>query len=99
VSSSQKRAATRELQGRFGVSERRACAVLVVGCGHQRSPVILPAEYYDLWLDPEAKPPQLKKLLVPNPSDEVVSYPVNGQAKNPRNEGPSLIEPFDGNPA
>jgi putative transposase len=28
VSSSQKRAATRELQGRFGVSERRACAVL-----------------------------------------------------------------------
>ena len=62
-------------------------------CGHQRSPLILPPERYDLWLDPEAKPPQLKKLLVPHPSDELTGYPTNGRAKNPRNEGPDLIEP------
>lgn len=65
----------------------------VAKCGHQRSPVILLPEWYDLWLDPEARPPQLKKLLVPHPSDEVVGYPVSGRAKNPRNEGPDLIEP------
>ena len=71
----------------------------VANCGHQRSPVILPPERYDLWLDPQAKTSQLKKLLGPHPSDEVIGYPVDGRAKNPRNEGPDLIEPADGDAA
>jgi putative SOS response-associated peptidase YedK len=66
---------------------------VVSQCGHGRSPLIFPAEKYDLWLDPEAKPPQLKKLLAPGSSAEIVCYPVDGRAKNPRAAGPELIEP------
>ena len=66
---------------------------VVSQCGHRRSPLVLPAEKYDLWLDPEAKPPQLKKLLTPASSADMVGYPVDSRAKNPRASGAELIEP------
>ena len=66
---------------------------VVSECGHKRSPVIVPAETYDLWLDGDAKVPQLKKLLAPHPSDEFVGYPVDGRAKSVKAQGPGLIEP------
>ena len=62
-------------------------------CGNRRSPLIIPPERYDLWLDDTADLPRLAEVLAPLPSDGIVGYPVDGRAKNPREEGPGLIEP------
>jgi putative SOS response-associated peptidase YedK len=46
------------------------------------------------WLGEEpADEPQLKALLAPYPSDEMICWPVNTRVGNVRNNDPSLIEP------
>ncbi len=54
---------------------------------HDRMPVILPAEHYDLWLDPEFEDTKkLEKMLKPFPPDEMAAYPVSTLVNNPRND-------------
>ena len=61
---------------------------------HDRMPVIVPAEKYEVWLDPAAKPAQLLSLLVPYPADEMDARAVSTRVNSPRNEGPELIDPM-----
>lgn len=60
---------------------------------HNRMPVILRPEDYDLWLDSEVQQPeQLQPLLCPYPPEEMVAFPVSTQVNNPAVNAPELIE-------
>lgn len=60
---------------------------------HDRMPVILHQDDYELWLDEdERKQELLKDLLQPYPADEMTSYPVSTSINNPREQGAQLIE-------
>ena len=66
-------------------SELQSCTLVTTGANelvapaHDRMPVILPPERYDLWLDPAFEGvPQLRSLLVPYPASEMAAEPVSG---------------------
>ena len=57
-------------------------------------PVILAPEAWPAWLGEEpADEVQLKALLAPYPSDDMICWPVSQLVGNVKNNGPSLIEP------
>jgi putative SOS response-associated peptidase YedK len=61
---------------------------------HDRMPVIVPAEDYDLWLDAATQDVEgLKGLLRPYPSDDMTAYPISAYVNNPRHEGVKCVEP------
>jgi putative SOS response-associated peptidase YedK len=61
---------------------------------HNRMPVVLKPEVWPAWLSEEpATVPQLKSLLVPYPSAEMICWPVSQRVGNVKNNDPSLIEP------
>jgi putative SOS response-associated peptidase YedK len=58
-------------------------------------PVILKPEAWPAWLDEElADVAELKTLLPPYPSDDMVWWPVSARVGNVKNNDPSLIEPI-----
>lgn len=60
---------------------------------HDRMPVIIHPEDYELWLDEDVRKQELlKDLLQPYPADEMTSYPVSASINNPREQGARLIE-------
>ena len=62
---------------------------------HNRMPVVLKPDTWPLRLDekpPEV--PQLKSLLAPYPSDEMICWPVSARVGNVRNNDSTLIEPI-----
>ena len=61
---------------------------------HDRMPVMLRPGDYGLWLDPAAKPADLKDLLAPYPSDEMEAYPVSTLVNRPGNDSPECIRPL-----
>jgi len=65
----------------------------VVAPIHDRMPVILHPEDYDLWLDPDfdEKEP-LTGLLKPYPAEMMEAYPVSRSVNSPSNNEPSIIE-------
>ncbi len=45
---------------------------------HERMPVILPPDQYDLWLDPRCQDSEkVAKLLRPHPSKDMLAYRVS----------------------
>lgn len=63
---------------------------------HDRMPVILERESWNLWLDPdELEPAALTELLVPCPSDLLQRTPVSTLVNNVRNESPECVRPVD----
>lgn len=63
---------------------------------HDRMPVILPANAWDTWLDPEQEDlATLGKLLVPAPASLIELYPVSTDVNNVRNKGGHLVEPIE----
>jgi putative SOS response-associated peptidase YedK len=58
---------------------------------HDRMPVILPREDYELWLDPLAQPSELKKILLPFPADAMKSHPVSSQVNSAAVDDESLV--------
>lgn len=61
---------------------------------HNRMPVIVSPESYDLWLDPaveDAAP--LAPVLRPYPPEPMQSQPVGPVVNNPRNDSPECIAP------
>ncbi len=61
---------------------------------HNRMPVILHAEDYDQWLDPNLqKADPLQPLLRPYEANAMQAYPVSTTVNSPRNETPACIEP------
>jgi putative SOS response-associated peptidase YedK len=61
---------------------------------HDRMPVVLGPQDWDLWLDPANQATEeLTGLLQPSADDELVLFPVRPLVNNVRNNGPELIEP------
>jgi putative SOS response-associated peptidase YedK len=61
---------------------------------HDRMPVILPPEAYQLWLDPaEHQPEELNELLKPYPASEMEVYAVSPLVNDPRNDVPACLTP------
>jgi len=79
--------------------EVRSCAILttqanaLVGEVHERMPVILPAEDYEAWLDPEAEREELVSLLRPYPGDDLETFSVSRFVNSPRNNDERCVEP------
>lgn len=89
-------------QGADG-SEITSCTILTTEANeimrplHDRMPVILDAQDYDLWLDPHLQAPErLQPLLQPYASDGMMSYPVSSQMNNAKFDDPSCVEPLQG---
>ena len=63
---------------------------------HNRMPVILHPEDFDLWLDPSLQDGQhLQHLLRPYEDEAMAAYAVSTVVNNPRNERPECVEPMD----
>jgi putative SOS response-associated peptidase YedK len=64
---------------------------------HDRLPVILPSNLWDVWLDPEMDPVGLKDLLVPFDAHEMQLWPVSSKMNSTRGSdyhfGLECIEP------
>ncbi|HEV3475970.1 MAG TPA: SOS response-associated peptidase [Rubrobacteraceae bacterium] len=79
--------------------EIRSCTILttrpntLAGEIHDRMPVILAADTYDVWLDPASDRDELTGLLAPYPEDEMEAYPVSRFVNSPSNNDPRCIEP------
>lgn len=79
----------------------KSCAIITTDANelllpiHDRMPVILGEESYELWLDSKVSPAELKKLLEPFPSDEMSSWPVSSRVNSADNEGADLIDRVD----
>ena len=61
---------------------------------HNRMPVILHKDDYDLWLEPKEVPAdKLQALLRPYESDEMTAYEVSRAVNTPSIDEPDLIQP------
>jgi putative SOS response-associated peptidase YedK len=61
----------------------------------QPMPVVLKPQAWPLWLGEQpAEVPQLKALLAPYPSKDMICWPVSPRVGNVKNNDPSLIEPI-----
>jgi putative SOS response-associated peptidase YedK len=82
-----------------GEGEVRTCTILTTGANalvggvHDRMPVILAHDAYDVWLDPASERDELTGLLAPYPVDEMEAYPVSRFVNSPSNNDPRCIEP------
>jgi len=62
---------------------------------HDRMPVILSKENFDLWLDPRMEDAEkLQPLLVPYAADDFEAFPVSGAVNIPANDVAGCIEPL-----
>jgi putative SOS response-associated peptidase YedK len=60
---------------------------------HDRMPVIVPLDDYDLWLDPEFEGKEkLLSLLRPYPADEMTAYPISMLVNSPKIDVAACIE-------
>jgi putative SOS response-associated peptidase YedK len=63
---------------------------------HDRMPVILDPEAYDLWLDEDVRKQDLRKeLLCPFAASEMTSYPVSMAINSPQHQGEQLVQPIE----
>jgi putative SOS response-associated peptidase YedK len=63
---------------------------------HDRAPVIVPPEAFDLWLDcKNVGAETAATLITPCPEDLLVAHPVSPAVNNAANDGPQLIAPFE----
>ena len=60
---------------------------------HDRMPVMLAREDEKAWLDREASPEELAKLLRPYAAQDMQARAVSQRVNSPAGEGPELIEP------
>ena len=71
-----------------------SCAILTTAANelvapiHDRMPVILDRESYDLWLDPDADEEEIRALLRPFPSDRMIAFPVSPRVNSPAVDDP-----------
>ncbi len=61
---------------------------------HDRMPVILREDDYNVWLNPvQPRPEMLQSLLTPYPTENMSTYKVSTDVNNARNKGSELINP------
>ena len=82
-------------------SQIKSCTIIttepnaLISTLHARMPVILPAEAYAEWLDPNPqKPETLQHLLVPYPAERMSAHPVSTLVNSPANDRPELLAPI-----
>ncbi|MBD2462653.1 SOS response-associated peptidase [Oscillatoria sp. FACHB-1407] len=87
-------------QGADG-SEIDSCTILTTEANdllssiHDRMPVILHPQDYDLWLDPDMQQTdRLEALLQPYDTDPMMSYPVSPRMNSPKYDDPTCVEPI-----
>jgi len=80
--------------------EIRSCTIIttspneVAAQVHNRMPVILHPEDYEMWLDPDFDEREaLTTLLKPFPAEAMEAYPVSRKVNRPANNDPEVIEP------
>ena len=62
---------------------------------HNRMPVVLKPDTWPAWLGEQpATVRDLKAMLAPYPSDDMIRWPVGARVGNVKNIDPSLIEPI-----
>jgi putative SOS response-associated peptidase YedK len=81
----------------------RTCTIIttdanqVVARTHDRMPVILPTEVWDVWLDPSVDDLELVQgLLVGDVPVKLEVYPVSNEVNSVKNDGEQLIIPLEG---
>jgi putative SOS response-associated peptidase YedK len=79
--------------------EIRSCTIVTTDANgllapvHDRMPVILPPETYEVWLDPRPRESRdLQGLLRPYPDESMEAYPVSRLVNSPTNDRPECIE-------
>lgn len=79
----------------------QSCAILTTNANsmmariHDRMPVIVPTDAYDLWLDHQtADRDRLSPVLQPHPSEFLVAEPISTHVNNPANDDPRCIKPI-----
>ncbi len=84
-------------QGRDG-SEIESCAIIVTAGNelmqsiHNRMPVILPPETWDIWLDTaNTNKQRLQSMLNQYPTEEMAAWPVSTRVNSPRNNGEACV--------
>jgi putative SOS response-associated peptidase YedK len=61
---------------------------------HDRMPLVLPAERWTDWLDPQLRDPDaVRALIVPPEAGRFVAVPVTNRVNSVRNDGPELLDP------
>jgi putative SOS response-associated peptidase YedK len=61
---------------------------------HDRTPLLVPPEAWDRWLDPSVENPG-DDLLVPGTPGVLDAWPVPPAVGNVKNNGPELVEPWE----
>lgn len=61
---------------------------------HDRMPVVLMPEDFAAWLDPDAEPRHLLKLLTPAPDDALQYRPVSRRVNTAKDKDPAVAEPI-----
>ncbi|UBF26448.1 SOS response-associated peptidase [Kovacikia minuta CCNUW1] len=83
-----------------GDSPIESCTILTTQANelmqpiHDRMPVILSPQDYDLWLDPTTPAEKLHSLLLPYDAQEMQRYPVSSIVNSAANENPDCVKPF-----
>jgi len=79
-----------------------SCALLTTASNalmrpiHDRMPVILDPQSFDLWLDPRMQDVErVQSLLRPYPAEAMIAYPVSAMVNNARNDNPQCVLPLD----
>ncbi|MED4256636.1 SOS response-associated peptidase [Priestia megaterium] len=63
---------------------------------HNRMPVILEEDSYDLWMDPKMNNTEyLKSLLIPFPAKKMKSYPISTIVNSPKNDVAECLAPIN----
>ena len=74
-----------------------SCTIITIGANelvrqvHDRMPVIIQAENYDVWLGQNISRETLQQFLKPYPAEEMVAKPVNSKVNNPKNDTPDCL--------
>lgn len=81
--------------------EIRSCTILTTAANelvqpiHERMPVILAPQDYDLWLNPQMPTSEpLQQLLCPYPAEAMTAYPVSSLVNNSRQNSSECIIPL-----
>jgi len=77
-----------------------SCTILTTGPNdvlrpiHERMPVIVDPQAYNLWLNPTVQQVEaIQPILQPCPADRMEAYPVSLLVNNPRHDAPACLEP------
>lgn len=79
----------------------QSCTVITTEPGpdvddiHDRQPVVLPRDQWNVWLDPDTDTEEARSLLIPAPLGTFERQRVGKAVGNSRADGPSLIEPIE----